>query len=236
MRGGIALLLLFLARATAATIVVQGTVYDAQLQPLAAVIFVNTTPEQVMVASNGSYRVQVLPGTYALRAVSAENMTLEQVIDASHDGVYTVDFVLTQANQQNSSASPLPVIDPRKDPMVSLYGIIGIIALALAAAAGYAWWKKHHEEHKPPTSDEHTSGPGETHFDSASGLSPNLPEEEEILRELTRAGGILTQKELRHRLSSWSEARVSMLLTSLENQGKVQKIKKGRGNIVRLKQ
>ena len=42
-----------------------------------------------------------------------------------------------------------------------------------------------------------------------------------------------SQKDLRKALNHWSEAKVSMELTELEEMGAIQKLKKGRGNIIR---
>jgi len=44
-----------------------------------------------------------------------------------------------------------------------------------------------------------------------------------------------TQKEIRKN-SSLSEAKISLIITQLEEDGKIQKIKKGRTNIIILKQ
>src|SRR3989344_6032978 len=47
-------------------------------------------------------------------------------------------------------------------------------------------------------------------------------------------GGRITQKELRKHFPL-SEAKVSLMITELESKGKIEKIKKGRGNIIILK-
>ncbi|MBI3588524.1 hypothetical protein HY095_04980 [Candidatus Micrarchaeota archaeon] len=59
-----------------------------------------------------------------------------------------------------------------------------------------------------------------------------LAEEREVLEQLALSGGILTQKDLRKRLP-YGEARVSLLLSALEKQGKIRRIKQGRGNIIK---
>jgi uncharacterized membrane protein len=57
---------------------------------------------------------------------------------------------------------------------------------------------------------------------------------ESILHVIKAEGGRTTQKVLRKHIPC-SEAKLSMMLTELEAKGKVQKIKKGRGNLVILK-
>ncbi|WP_445475603.1 helix-turn-helix transcriptional regulator [Methanococcoides methylutens] len=44
-------------------------------------------------------------------------------------------------------------------------------------------------------------------------------------------GGRINQKDLRSKLS-YSEAKVSLIVSDLENRGLVEKFKKGRGNII----
>src|SRR3989344_1087636 len=56
----------------------------------------------------------------------------------------------------------------------------------------------------------------------------------ETLEILKRYGGRMTQKELREKLP-FGEAKTSLIVAELEEMGKVKKFKKGRGNIIVLK-
>ncbi|WP_292461983.1 hypothetical protein [Methanolobus sp.] len=56
---------------------------------------------------------------------------------------------------------------------------------------------------------------------------------QEILDILRSQGGRITQKDMRKRLR-YSEGKVSLMLLDLEKRGKIQKFKKGRGNILFL--
>jgi uncharacterized membrane protein len=56
---------------------------------------------------------------------------------------------------------------------------------------------------------------------------------QEILDILRSQGGRMTQKDMRKRLH-YSEGKVSLMLLDLEKRGKIQKFKKGRGNILFL--
>lgn len=63
----------------------------------------------------------------------------------------------------------------------------------------------------------------------------NLPDDlKEIIEILEKVGGRMTQKDLRSRLK-FSEAKVSLMITDLEDRKLVQKVKKGRGNIILLR-
>ncbi|MEA1908856.1 MAG: MarR family transcriptional regulator [Euryarchaeota archaeon] len=64
-----------------------------------------------------------------------------------------------------------------------------------------------------------------------SDLPPDL---KEVLLVIRDSGGRITQKELRARLK-YSEAKVSLMITDLEDRGMVKKVKKGRGNVIILK-
>ena len=54
-----------------------------------------------------------------------------------------------------------------------------------------------------------------------------------ILEILEKEGGRATQKEIRKHIPL-SEAKISLMIAELEHQGKVKKVKKGRGNIIIL--
>jgi len=64
--------------------------------------------------------------------------------------------------------------------------------------------------------------------------STPLPDDlKEVIEILTRSDGRITQKDLRGKLRC-SEAKVSLMIADLEARGLIQKIKKGRGNIIIL--
>lgn len=68
------------------------------------------------------------------------------------------------------------------------------------------------------------------HVDDIENAS--LPDDlQEILDIVISNGGRITQKELRGKLR-YSEAKVSLIVSDLENRGIVEKFKKGRGNII----
>ena len=56
----------------------------------------------------------------------------------------------------------------------------------------------------------------------------------QIIKIIKDEGGRATQKEIRKKIPL-SEAKISLMIAELEHEGKVKKIKKGRGNIIILK-
>ncbi|MPN35408.1 hypothetical protein SDC9_182906 [bioreactor metagenome] len=76
----------------------------------------------------------------------------------------------------------------------------------------------------------------EEESDSVSSESPDssLPDDLKEIMDLIRANGNrITQRELRKK-SPYSESKVSLMLSDLEERGLVEKFKKGRGNIIRI--
>ncbi len=99
--------------------------------------------------------------------------------------------------------------------------------------------KKSIEPKKPAESAEPVPG---VHSENARSNDPGpardidkLPEDlKEIIEILEKLGGRMTQIDLRGRLNC-SEAKVSLMITDLEDRGLVHKVKKGRGNIILLR-
>jgi uncharacterized membrane protein len=70
--------------------------------------------------------------------------------------------------------------------------------------------------------------------DSQGDRKINLPEDLRELMDLIRASGNrITQRELRKK-SPYSESKVSLMLSDLEERGLIEKFKRGRGNIIRI--
>ena len=63
---------------------------------------------------------------------------------------------------------------------------------------------------------------------------PERTDLDNLIKIIKDNGGRITQKELRKHFPL-SEAKVSLMITELESKGKIEKIKKGRGNIIILK-
>ena len=68
-------------------------------------------------------------------------------------------------------------------------------------------------------------------------INENVFEEDlahKVLEIIKKEGGRMNQKDLR-KLFPYSEAKISLVIAELESKGKIEKIKKGRGNIIVLK-
>jgi len=222
----VAILALLASNASAA--IIHGSVYDLELNTLSkALVSINTTPQQVMVSQNGTYSFTVAPGAYEIVArqnkldlLAKENFTVKQ------DGDYVLDLILfpdlsTDEELLNESLD-IPAYDEpvsaAPNSMVWIVGAVIIVAL-LAGLAWYALKKK-----APAAAKE------EPKKEEKQATKADL---EDILAFVRKEGGRATQKDLRKAIP-YSEAKISLMIAELESQGKLKKIKKGRGNILVL--
>ncbi len=216
----LAMLLLTLAIPADAA-VIQGKVYSWETLDILknAVVEINTTPPQRYVAVDGSYSFTVPPGVYSIRAYYMKNgkiqLETEEVVSIDTEGEFVLDLILFP---------PLPQIETPVEPEFYLvdggsnyfvYAIPLVLAIIVVAAA-YIYRRKTAEIVQPEAEEP-------------------LPEElNEVLEEIKKVGGRITQKELRKRLG-YSEAKMSLIIADLERRGVIEKVKKGRGNIIFLK-
>ncbi|MEK6963494.1 MAG: hypothetical protein AABX70_03650 [Nanoarchaeota archaeon] len=204
------LLLLLLPFASALTI--QGTVYDFNLNPAPAIVEINTSPQQLMVTKDGTYTFQVPSGEYLLKArhtqIPAET---SEEITAQREGRYTLDLILfpkldEDLELQNPELEELENLALENPHATWPYWMGGIVVVLF----GLYLLKK---------SLKHTP---------VGTLSNDL---HPLLRFIEKSGGRTTQKDIRKQFNH-SEAKISLMLDELEAKGVIQRIKKGRGNIV----
>ncbi len=211
---------------------VHGTVYSWEnLKPLPkAIVVVNSTPIQRVVTKNGSYSFNLPPGNYVIKAYYYQNGKLmlydEDNITIKKNGSYIVDLILFPPLKFNISQPNVEFEVPQKSSNNSIVVlVVSLAALTGAVLTGlYVARLKSRKEKKV----ENSQATFQTTLE-------NLPEDlKEALKEIVNSGGRITQKELRSRLK-YSEAKVSLIISDLERRGIVEKVKKGRGNIIFLK-
>ena len=223
---------------------IHGGAYDGSFNLITNVQFnINTTPAQSHVSKNGLYFFFALPGTYEISAEKKYgNNTLyytKKVVDITKDGEYNIDVVLEKVSDID-----LEEDDPNKD-MGTYWLILGAIGLIIAAVALLLMFQRRKNvKNVPPVIKEKevVDAPKdviEPEKVPAQKAEPEKNEEdaanlEKILSIIKKEGGRATQKEIRKQMPL-SEAKVSLIIAQLEHEGKVTKIKKGRGNIICLK-
>lgn len=186
--------------------VLQGTVYDFGLSTVEnAVVEVNTTPNQLMVARNGTYRFGIPEGTFTVTAVKDE-LFIEEAITIREDGEYVLDLILLpelsveESLMESDEELDLP---PLPDGSGMVYWWAGALLLVLGVVG---WLFSRKREHLPK-------------------------DLEKVMGIIRDAGGRIPQKDI-YRKVSWSESKVSLMLDDLEARDLIRRVKKGRSKVV----
>lgn len=252
------LILSFVPTFASGTATVHGAVYEWNSFELLddAIVEVNSTPSQTIVAKYGIYSFDLAEGTYKISAYYYNGNTLEssteEIIKISGDGDYIVDLLLhptyespfeddIENNITTSIEEGTGIIEEGNELPAYMYALP--ILLVLLVIAIYAIRKKGNKTdsktgrvEKVFTVEEILPEEefGEENTTEENNADEELPEDLKKIVEIIRSnGGRITQKELRQKVD-YSEAKVSLMVADLENRGIIQKFKKGRGNIIVL--
>lgn len=217
------LLVLLVPLASAATLT--GAVYDAQLDVLTnSVITIDTQPQQRLVSTDGTYTFDVPEGNYTItvRAPLRGNMTSTERVVVDTPGTYQFDlFFFPSVDEDEAFLDELDTVEtlPELSGQPSSSAIVlRLLVVALLVVAGIGLFVLLRRR-SAMVVDEFFDGPNEL---------------DAVVKQIKAAGGRITQKELRKKLPE-SEAKVSLMIAELESQGRLKKIKKGRGNLLVLK-
>lgn len=238
MRPGFAVVILLLMVATAVSAArVFGTIFDEDIQPARAAIQINTTPQQQFITTDGAYSFTIPAGTYRLAAVGA-NASAEKNVTIEADGEFRIDLILLPGVPEEDAALAdlLDVPDvstPADTPAPADYTGPAALVLALLLAAAVLYSQRHRFTQSPARNETGTASTTEITAAPASSGRVLTADQGKVMQTLASFGNRASQKDLRKALSQWSEAKVSMELTELEDIGAIQKIKKGRGNVIR---
>jgi len=215
-----------------------GKVYDIGLNELSNVLVeVDSVPFQRYLSKDGNYTFDLNPGNYLLTAsyspdgVNIYNTTDNVTIKSEGDYVYDLFILPSLDSEDDSMLSDQEVLlspdispsEAEQQPKVPVTAIIMIcIAFIVLVIASMKVLKRrsHDNKHVP----EGVKKEDVSEDDYAN----------KLLELIKKDDGRTTQKELRKQLPL-SEAKISLLISELEAKGLVQKIKKGRGNIIILK-
>jgi uncharacterized membrane protein len=234
------LFLLLVPIVTATTL--SGTVYNENLDPeINVVIEIDSQPPQKYLTKNGKYSFDLSEGTYTLTAYKGFQLTSDK-IEIKQDGLFIFDIFLLPDFSEESELLDESEIESGINESIEQsieqyeqyeswrYWLGGLILILLLWRFGYmrkkygplkkfrkkikAESKKSKDQAKEEVTDEHIS---------------------QALDIIQKHNGRIMQKQLRKEMLYLSEAKVSLILTQLEHNGKIEKIKKGRGNVILLK-
>ena len=218
---------------------VNGTVYEwsdfeKPLKNVVVELEKNSTRVQLDISQTGYYEFDHLsPGNYVIKAKYYRNNILEYAGEENVSIENADDF-------KNIDMLLFPPTDSEVEYLgdINLTGETGIkredylnenalIILLLVFSVAIAFYLVRKRKNIPGKPGEKTAPLPE---DPAS--EQELPQDLKNLYDLILGmGGRTTQKDLRKKMSC-SEAKVSLMITDLEDRGLIKKIKKGRSNII----
>ena len=227
--------IIFSGSAFASTI--HGNVYDLSLNKVPnARVEIDTNPRQFVIAQNGSYIFNVPLGVYEIKAKLLQKNELvssvEENITVKQDGDYVLDLILFPNIEEGVDDIEVNVSDDLiPNDMKNNKWIYAIILFVIAALFGFYFTYKNMKKSKQISEESNAE------IDSRPETKSSEPDEDELdklVEIIKKEGGRTTQKDIRKEIPL-SEAKISLMIAELEHKGIVEKIKKGRGNIIILK-
>ena len=207
---------------------IYGTVYDLSLKKVNnARVEINTQPKQFMITPNGTYSFNVPNGAYTIKAQLIQKTAviafIQEDITIKQDGTYVLDLILFPDVEEGIEAVEIDVneniIEKEKNNILIVSFILIILGIILIVIY-YFKIKKHKKEIK---GEEDGTNKEESYNDL-----------QQIIKIIKQEGGRATQRDIRKQIPL-SEAKISLMIAELEHKGVIEKIKKGRGNIIILK-
>ncbi|MBI4181705.1 MAG: hypothetical protein HY520_01940 [Candidatus Aenigmarchaeota archaeon] len=216
---------------------IQGTVFNWEtLEPLPnAVVSIDTTPRQSMVAKDGAYSFSAPEGTYTIRAQYFVNAVLasetNETITVPPEGEFVLDILVLPVQDEGPPSEGLDPVDIDLNGNGQRNDLFIIVLLAAFVVILFYRVAKMGRKPKAEKAPE-AAQPQEPAAPPLPAERPRQPDAElETLLAFIRKEKRLTQKDLR-KAFPFSEAKMSLLLAELEHDGKIKKIKQGRGNII----
>ena len=209
---------------------VHGTVYDfwsyTPLENIEIKVYSDSTLHSTVISTDGNYSLSLQPGSYEIVARYYQHMTLvyedEENITLQQNDNVALDMIMfpVEADENLESLDITPDSDETGAALPWLGIAIGLIILVIGVVVFY---------------NRKIMGMVEKETSAPATKVVGVPEElQEVLDVIKAGGGRVNQLELRQKLP-WSEAKVSLMISDLEDRGLVRKIRKGRANIIVLK-
>ncbi len=216
-------MVLLLVLPSAMGVTIHGTVYDLELNKLTtAVVEINSSPRQQMVAKNGTYSFSVPSGTYALKArhVKSDSEIIEN-ITAAAEGDYVLDLILLPSLESEEALMEdveVPLVEDIVEDKPATQWLLWIVVFV---ALGYLIYKMSRRPEKIVEKEV------------IKEVKEVVVQEElqKIMEFIEHEGGRTTQKDIRKNFP-YSEAKISLMIDDLEAKGLIKKVKKGRGNLI----
>ena len=229
-------LISIISSVSAATL--KGNIYNSNFELEENVLIEIDLTTQQYLSKDGTYIFQLPTGEHNLTAKKGTFLVTETIIISNEGEIIYDIFLLDDFTDEDDlwddiEDDPLANDLDQKDDQTNWSHIVAGILFFFVIIRLYRARKKYGslrvfrkkvrveqkktvEEHKKDLADE----PGYL---------------ERTLKIIKKHGGRISQKQLRKEMLDLSEAKVSLIITELEHKGKIEKIKKGRGNVLILK-
>lgn len=184
-----------------------GTVYSPYLEKLDKVIVeVNTVPQQTIVTIDSSYVFNLPEGNYIITAYSeAKEYSIKENVTITSEGEFNLDLILFQNIDDEIEDIDIPELTS----VSTIWTYVLIVWLVIVFVILYL-------------------------MRSAKKLGSDLDDElDQVRKFIKESGGRVNQKDIRKKFP-WSEAKISLIITELEDKKLIKKIKKGRTNVIIL--
>ncbi len=232
-------LLLSIQTCYAATI--YGNIYGPDLNKLEkrVEVEVDSSPRQYQVSTDGKYSFFLLVGQYTIKAKYEQygrvKYIAEERITVKDEGEFRHDIVMYPSPEEEERVVNETVEEPEDDPNkkqeILLFVIIGSVFVISILFVVYFLKRGKKKEYIQEKKEE-----GSESFVAIKEKKEEVETIESldgIIKIIKDNKGRVTQKEIRKQIPL-SEAKISLMITELEDKGIVKRIKKGRGNIIIL--
>lgn len=201
----ISILLIILLSPISLAATIHGIVYEISLDPVKNIV--------VEIDTHPAQRLVSKTGSYSFEVPKGNYIITAKKTTASEPLTQENITVLTESGAYVVDLFIFPEFEEKQQKTSYLSYIIVLILIAISAFIIYKKYKKPKKIQEEPQQDDLLK---------------------KVVEIIKNNEGRITQKELRKHFPL-SEAKVSLIITQLEKEGKLEKIKKGRGNILILK-
>ncbi len=208
-----------------------GTVYDFELKkvPL-AVVEVNSSPAQRLVAVNGTFSFLLAPGEYEIVvSLPKRNLSSSEVVEIEKEGSFVYDVILLPDVSGDdvlfSEVDDVPFFEDLIEEKPASHWFAWLAVFIALAALVVVFSRKGKKSNQKTV--VHKEIVHERVVEKVS-LAEDV---QQVMVVLEQQGGRASQKDIRKELP-FSEAKVSLMIDELEKKELVERIKKGRGNVI----
>ncbi len=224
-------ILLLLSSGAATTLT--GTIYNQDLEPARDVLL--EVDSQRLLSADGTYSLELPPGTYPITIQKDNLVVVEEVEVKGAELIY--DLFLIPGFEDEDDLWQDTEEELFEDGGESFFRWQYLVAALIVIVLLWRFWKARRRfgplgKFRKKVKEE----AGKTAEQHRAELAAEPGYLDKTIKTIKEHDGRLTQKELRREMLYLSEAKISLILTELEHKGMIERVKKGRGKVVILKE